>query len=87
LLGGSNFSSPGGSNLVGGTNPSVTSSFQILIGGQPQVGGKPQFGGKPQIGAQPQIGRQPQVGFHNLIYGKNVPVSQSQPWNIPFQGN
>jgi hypothetical protein len=75
LLGGSHHSGPSGSNPIGGTSHSVTSSFQILVGGQ------------PHIGAQPQLGGQPQVGVHNSIYGQNAPVLQSQPWNLPFQGN
>jgi hypothetical protein len=42
--GGSNHTNPSSSNQVGGTSHFVSSSFQILIGGQPQVGGKPQVG-------------------------------------------
>jgi hypothetical protein len=61
--------------------------FRFLIGGQPQVGGKPQFGGQPQIGGQPQLGGKPQVGGHNPVYGQSIHVLQSQPWNLPFQGN
>jgi hypothetical protein len=87
LSGGSNHPIPSGSNLVEGSNHSVTFGFQIHVEGQPQVRGKPQSGGKPQIGGQPQLGGQPQVGGHNLVYGKNIPVLQSQPWNFPFQGN
>jgi hypothetical protein len=87
LFGGSNHPGPSGSNPVGGTSHSVTSGFQIPVGGQPQVGGKPQFGGQPQIGGQPQLGGKPQVGGHNPVYGQNIPVLQSQPWNLPFQGN
>jgi hypothetical protein len=75
------------SNPVGGTNHSFTSGFQILVGVQPQDGGKPQFGGQPQIGAQTQLQGKPQVGFHNPLYGQNAPGSQSQLWNLPFQGN
>jgi hypothetical protein len=72
LLGGSHHPGPSGSNPVGGTSHSITSGFQIPVGGQPQAGGKPQFGGQPQIGAQPQLGGKPQVGVHNPIYGQNV---------------
>jgi hypothetical protein len=87
LLGGSYHPGPSGSNPFRGTNISITSGFHIPIRGQPQAGGKPQFGGKPHIGAQPQLGGQPQVGVHNPLYGKNVPMIHSQPWNLPLQGN
>jgi hypothetical protein len=75
LSGGSNHLGPSGSNLVGGTNHSVAYGCHIPVGGQPQVGGKPQLGEKPQVGG------------HNPVYGKNIPVLQSQPWNFPFQEN
>jgi hypothetical protein len=87
LLGGSHHPGPSGSNPVGGTSHSITSGFQIHVGGQPQAGGKPPFWGQPHIGARPQLGGQPQVGVHNLVYGKNTHVLQAQPWNLPFQGN
>jgi hypothetical protein len=87
LFGGSNSFGPSGSNLVGGTSHSITSSFQIPVGGQPQVGEQPQFAEQPQIGGQPQLGGQPQVGGHNPVYGKNILVLQSRPWNLPFQGS
>jgi hypothetical protein len=56
LFGGSNHPGPSGSNPVGGTSHSVTSGFQIPVGGQPQVGGKPQFGGQPQLGDNLNLG-------------------------------
>jgi hypothetical protein len=87
LLGGSNCLGPSGSNPFGGIGLSITYVFHILIGGQPQVGGQTQFGGKPPIGGQPQLGGKPQVGGHNPVYGQNIHVLQSQPWNLPFQGN
>jgi hypothetical protein len=78
LFGGSG---PSGSNLVGGTHHSITFCFHILVGGQPQVGGKPHIGGQPRLGGKPQF------GGHNHSYGQSIPALQSQPWNIPFQGN
>jgi hypothetical protein len=43
--GGSNIPSPSISNTLGGTSHSVTSSFQLPVGGQPQVGHhKPIYG-------------------------------------------
>jgi len=77
LSGGANRPGPSGSNPIRGIGPSVTSSFQIPFGGQPQVGGKLQFGGQPQIGAQPQVGGKPQVGGHNPVYGQNIPMKIS----------
>jgi hypothetical protein len=87
LLGGSHHPSPSGSNPFGATSLPITSGFHIPVGGQPQARGQPQFGRQPQIGAQPQLGGQPQVGVHNPFYGQNTPVLQTQPWNLPFQGN
>jgi hypothetical protein len=37
---------------LGGTNHSITSGFQLPIGGQPQVGGQPQIGGHNPIYGQ-----------------------------------
>ena len=81
MLGGSNHPGPSGPNPVGGIGHSITSSFHILVGGQPQVGGKPQFGGQPQLGGKPQ------VGGHNPIYEKNIPMLQYQRLTLHFQGN
>jgi hypothetical protein len=73
--GGYNHLGPNISNQFGGTSHSVTSGFQIPVGGQPQVEGESQVGG------------QPQVGGHNPVYRKYTSILQSQPWNFPFQGN
>jgi hypothetical protein len=74
-------SGPSGSNLIGGTHQSFTSSYHIPIRVQSQAGGKPQFGSQPQTRAQPQ------VGAYNPLYGHNTLGSLAQILNLLVQGN
>jgi hypothetical protein len=80
LSGGSYIPPPplfGGPNhhVPSGSNPVGGTSHSITSGFQISIGGQPQLGGKPQVGG------------HNPVYGQIIPTLQSQPWNIPFQGN
>jgi hypothetical protein len=78
LLGGSG---PSGSNPLGGTSLSITSGFQIPVGGQPQFGGQPQIGAQPIWGTtsdwgttstwgETSIWGQPQIGAQPQLGGK-----------------
>jgi hypothetical protein len=78
---------PSGSNPIGGSIPSFTSSFYIPVGGHYNTGGKTQFGGHTQIGTQPPLGGQPPLGSPTPPYGHNILGSLAQYWNLLIQGN
>jgi hypothetical protein len=76
-----------GSNPIGGSTPSFTFVFYIPVGGQYNTEGKTQFGGHTQIGTPPPFGGKPPLRVHTPPYGKNIPGSLAQYWNLLIHGN
>jgi hypothetical protein len=86
---GSNRHSPSSSNQIGSKSHSVTSGFQLQVGGQPQVGGHNRVYGKYTLGLQRQPWNFPFQLNKQHHGGKNPQLNSFVPRNLrkPYPGS